>query len=195
MIPRCLLRVKDDRRGISAVEFGLLAPVFLLLLMGSFDLAYQVYVRSVTLGALETLTRAITIEGVDETTAVNQLRSNILIVSPQATIDVDRGSVSRFNQFGAMEPITVDKNGNGQLDTGDCWLDIDDNGSRNAVTLGKDNIGGADDVVRYDITVGFDRLFPLYQLFGQAQRGGVAVSTMIRRQPFEGQKSPPERCK
>nr|WP_281393015.1 TadE/TadG family type IV pilus assembly protein [Sphingomonas xinjiangensis] len=180
---------------MSAVEFGILTPVFLLLLMGSFDMAYSVYVRSVTLGAVETLTRAITVEGVDESAAESQLRSNILTVSPAADIQVQRGSVSRFGQMGAMEPITVDRTSNGALDIGDCWLDIDEDNNRNVVTLGKNSIGGADDVVRYDVSAKFDRLFPIWSLFNQPSQTTVAVSTMVRRQPFEGQKSPPERCK
>ena len=41
-----------DHRGVSTIEFALLAPVLFLVLLGLFDLMYAVYVRSVLEGAV-----------------------------------------------------------------------------------------------------------------------------------------------
>jgi Flp pilus assembly protein TadG len=49
---RSFRRLIRDRRGISAVEFAILSPVMMMMLMGFFDLAQQAYIRSVLQGAM-----------------------------------------------------------------------------------------------------------------------------------------------
>lgn len=197
----------SDKRGISAVEFALIAPVFLLLLMGGLDIAYQAYVRSTAQGALETLTRSITVQGAQEAAARTRMDSTIHAVAPSGMIDVTRGSVSRFRNFGAMERLTQDLNNNGVLDgpvdtdhngipdKSDCWEDIDNNGVRNVVTVGADGIGGADDIVRYKVDVSFRRLFPISTLFNLPEQVTVSATSLVRRQPYESQAPAPIRCK
>lgn len=200
------MRLGADRHGSVALEFALLTPPFLLLLMGSFDMAYQAYVRSATQGAIETLTRAATLQGANDAAIQQKLRDTVRQVAPNATVTITRGSVSRFSNFGSMERLTLDHNGNGVLDPPfdsdgngtrdktDCWEDIDNNGVRNVVTLGKDNIGGADDIVRYNAEVTFSRLFPVWKLFNMPMETKVSAATLVRRQPYEAQKAPVVRC-
>lgn len=190
-----LRRLARDTRGVSAVEFGLLALPFCFLLMGSFDIAYQAYVRAAAQGAVETLTRAITIQGADENDATADLKATIQKVASKADVAIERGSVSRFSQFGAMERLTLDANNNGVLDKSDCWEDVDNNGIRNTVSVGANSIGGADDIVRYNVTVTYDRLFPIWKMIGVTDKATVSAATLIRRQPYEAQAPAPIRCK
>lgn len=206
MIARFAARLRDDRRGAALLEFALLAPPFLLLLLGSFDMAYQAYARAATQGAVETLTRSATVQNADEAAIRQRLTETVRAVVPSGTIAIARGSVSRFSDFGAMERLTLDLNGNGQLDgpvdtdgngvpdKSDCWEDVDGNGVRNVVTVGKDSMGGADDIVRYSVTVTFDRLFPIWRLFGMPTQSSVNATTLVRRQPYEAQKEAAVRC-
>jgi Flp pilus assembly protein TadG len=203
---RVLRRLRDEERGAAAIEFALLVPPFLMLLMGSFDMAYQAYVRSTAQGAVETLTRSATIQGADEAAIKKRLEDTVHQVAPRATVAITRGSVSRFSNFDAMERLTLDLNNNGALDgpvdtdnngikdKSDCWEDIDDNGIRNVVLVGKDGIGGADDIVRYNVQVTFDRLFPVWKLFNMPMTATVSAATLVRRQPYEAQKAATIRC-
>jgi len=206
VIARLLHRLRDDRRGVAALEFALLMPPFLMLLMGSLDIAYQAFVRSTAQGAVETLTRSATIQGADDTAIQQKLTATIRQVAPTATVAVTRGSVSRFSNFGSMERLTLDLNNNGVLDgpvdtdgngvpdKSDCWEDIDDNGARNSVVIGKNSIGGADDIVRYNVEVSFNRLFPVWKLFNMPMEISVSAATLVRRQPFEAQRAATIRC-
>jgi TadE-like protein len=206
MTARARPSLRADRRGASALEFALLTPPFLLLLMGSFDIAYQAYVRSTAQGAIETLTRAATIQNADDSALQDRLRDTVRQVAPSASVLITRGSVSRFSNFGSMERLTLDHNnngvldppfdsdGNGTKDKTDCWEDIDNNGVRNVVTLGKNNIGGADDIVRYNAEVTFNRLFPIWKLFNMPMETKVSAATLVRRQPYEAQKAATIRC-
>ncbi|MFY0080366.1 TadE family protein, partial [Acinetobacter baumannii] len=51
--PAFIRRVGQDRRGVTVTEFGLIAPTFLMLLLGVFDLGYTVYARAILDGAVQ----------------------------------------------------------------------------------------------------------------------------------------------
>ena len=55
-LPTMLLlrRLRRDRSAVTIVEFAMIAPVMLLLLLGLFDLGYRTYATSVLQGALTT---------------------------------------------------------------------------------------------------------------------------------------------
>ena len=207
MIARTTLRFAADRRAATLPEFALLLVPLCVIIMGTMEVGYQAYVRSVTLGALETLTRAVTLQNADASTSETDLRTQIRRVAPAATIDIVRGSVNRYNSFGTLERLTqdlnnngildgpVDTDGNGVPDKSDCWEDVDNNGVRNIVTAGADGIGGADDIVKYTVTVSYDRLLPVHRFIGGTARASTQATTVVRRQPFEAQASPTIRCK
>lgn len=184
-----------DQSGATVMEFGLLFVPFCILLMGGMDVGYQVYVRTVVAGALEAATRSTTIESADSTTIEAVLEDAVLKVMPHAIVHIEKGSFYSYAQINTLERLTKDSNGNNQLDNGDCWEDIDDDGTRNVVTTGKSGIGGADDVVRYNVSASYTRLLPIYNFIGVNDVATVSAVTLVKRQPYAGQSNPPERCK
>ena len=46
-----------DRRGVTAIEFGIVAPVLCLMILGLSDLAYQSYTQSMLEGAVQKAAR------------------------------------------------------------------------------------------------------------------------------------------
>ena len=205
-LPRFLALVRDQR-GATLPEFALILVPLCVIIMGTMEVGYQAYVRSVTLGALETLTRAVTLQNADAASSETELQTQIRRVAPTATVDIVRGSVNRYDSFGKLERLTQDLNGNGVLDgpvdtdgngvkdKSDCWEDVDNNGTRNIVTTGANSIGNADDIVKYTVTVSYDRLLPIDRFIGGSPRTSTQASTVVRRQPFEAQTSPTIRCK
>jgi Flp pilus assembly protein TadG len=202
-LPARLLR---DRRGASLPEFAIVLMPLLVMLMGAVDIGYQAYVRVVTLGALESASRRVLLEGADEATIEADTRAQIKRVLSSANVAVVTGTFYRFNDIEAMERITLDLNNNGQLDgpvdtdgngvpdKSDCWEDVDNNGVRNLVATGRTGIGGADDIVKSTATVTYTRLLPIWRLIGISETATVAASTMVRRQPYENQGVPTIRC-
>ena len=58
MLARALNRLRRDTRGSTIVEFAIIAPSFMILLMGVFDLGQAVYLRAVMNGAMQEAARA-----------------------------------------------------------------------------------------------------------------------------------------
>jgi len=206
MIRARLSLIGSDRRGAAMTEFALVVVPLLLLLMAGVDFGYQAYVRAVTLGSIETLTRMVTIQNASETDATAAMEAQIKRVAPNARINTVRGSFDGFGSIDALEPLTRDVNNNGQLDgpvdtngdgipdTSDCWKDVDNNNVRNVAAVGDNDMGGADDVVRYTVTVRYGRLLPIWRFLNISDTAVVGGSTMVRRQPFESQRPAPIRC-
>lgn len=193
-IPRT--RLASDQRGASVPEFALILIPLCLILFGGLEMGFQIYVRAVTLGALERATRLTTLQTVDSNAAETEIEDQIKRLIPSAKVETTKGSFYQYSNINAMERLTRDANNNGTLDSGDCWEDVDDNGTRNIVTTGKANsIGGADDIVRYNTVVTYNRILPLYRFIGIGNTATVTATTMVRRQPYELQSTPTVRCK
>ncbi len=194
-LPTFLRRLFADQRGASVPEFALILIPLCLLLFGGLDMGYQLYVRSVMLGAMERATRLTTLQTVDSTAVEADIEATIKRIAPNATVNTTKGSFYQYSQVDAMERLTKDTNGNGTLDSGDCWEDVDDNNVRNTVNAGKSGIGGADDIVRYTTTVTYNRILPIWRIIGMGSSVTMTANTMTRRQPYELQSTPPIRCK
>jgi len=55
-------------------------------------------------------------------------------------------------------------------------------------------LGGADDIVYYEVTMSQPRLFPMAKLLGWSPTQSVTVKTMVRNQPWANQGTPTIRC-
>ena len=66
-LPLRKLAKRED--GMTIVEFALVAPTFLMLLLGTLDIAQLVYAQSVLNGAVQTAAREASLEGADTTAA------------------------------------------------------------------------------------------------------------------------------
>lgn len=55
-------RIAQNEDGISAVEFGLIAPVAIMMIMGVMDIGHNYYVRIVTNGAMQEAARSVSLE-------------------------------------------------------------------------------------------------------------------------------------
>lgn len=188
-------RLVRDGRGAAVPEFALILLPLCFILFGGLEMGYQIYVRSVMLGAMERATRLTTLQTVDSNAVETDIETTIKRVVPNATVQTSKGSFTKFSQINAQERLTRDGNNNGVLDSGDCWEDVDANGTRNTVTAGKTGIGGADDIVRYNTQVTYPRILPIYRFIGVGSTATMNATTMTRRQPYELQASITPTCK
>ena len=131
----------------------------------------------------------------DSTAVETDIEATIKRLAPNATVRTTKGSFLQYSQINAMERLTKDTNNNATLDSGDCWEDVDDNGVRNVVTEGKTGIGGADDIVRYNTVVTYNRILPIYRFTGIGNTATLSATTMTRRQPYELQNVLTPKCK
>ncbi len=183
---RSLLR---DERGAYMIEFAMVLPTFLLLVMGIFDIGMQMYAKSVLAGAVEQAARLNTLETNNTNqTAIDQIvRDQVGRVARYGTLSFSRQNYQDFSSVGQPEKFT-DSNSNGVRNSGECFTDSNGNGVWDADSGGSGQ-GGASDVVVYRANLTFDRLFPLWKMLGEPQRKTITISTVLRNQPFSNQNS------
>lgn len=186
MIGRRLRLLARDTRGATLVEFAIVSPVMILMLMGISDLAYQIYAQAILNGSLQKAGRDSTIQGAaNNTAAIDQKVSDMVKkVAANATFTFTRKNYDSFSLI-KPEPFT-DSNGNGVRDAGECFTDVNGNGSWDS-DPGIAGQGGANDVTVYTVTVTYPRLFPVARLFGWSSTVTISSSTLLKNQPYASQ--------
>ena len=180
-----------DDSGATLIEFAIVAPVMLLMLIGFFDLGHSMYVRAVLQGAVQKAGRDSGLEsgtinaGSIDTKVQAQVRA---VTGSRATFSSRRQSYSSFSQVADPEAY-VDANSDGNYDVGECYEDENGNGSWDA-DMGRSGQGGASDIVLYSTTVSYPRLFPMAGLLGWSPDISVSASTILRNQPYGAQTIP-----
>lgn len=179
-----LLRETD---GVTIVEFALIAPVLLLLLLGTFDVGHTLYVESMLKGAVQQAARNSTLEGAT-TSSVDAIVTNaVKAIAPDATLTFGRQSYDNFSNVQRPEDF-VDVNANGACDTGETYTDSNGNGHWDA-DRGKSGNGGARDAVLYSVTVSYPRQFAMAGIAGFSNTVTLRTQTVLRNQPFGLQKT------
>ncbi|MDX6751634.1 TadE/TadG family type IV pilus assembly protein [Geminicoccaceae bacterium 1502E] len=177
-----------DRRGVAAVDFALVAPALLLLLVGFFELAL-LFTGNVLLQA----------------GASNAARAGILGSSPPgvsreqlirltvgeatgslldpARLEIDTLVYPSFDSIGRPE-TWIDLDGNGRHDPLEPFQDANGNGKWDA-DMGRTGAGGASEVVLYRISYDWR---PIVPMVGALVPGGtltLRTSLAVRNEPFE----------
>lgn len=176
-----------DARGVTVIEFAMIAPVMLLLIMGLGDLGYKVYVESILVGAIQKSGRDATIQGSGNNVAeldravVDAVRD----VAPSVTYVSSRKNYSRFADISPER--FVDANGNGVYDAAtECFTDV--NGTKTwDADPGATGQGGANDVTVYTLTIEYPRLFPMYYFLGWSALDTASATTILKNQPYASQ--------
>lgn len=187
---RFFRNLRRNDRGTALMEFALVAPTFLLMLMGIFDLSYRAYAVSILQGAVQKAGRDSTLEGASgglgsiDATITNQMRK----IASAVTMTFDRKAYVSFTRAGQAEefedrddPVTGVPNG--QRDVGECYFDENGNGTYDT-NAGINGQGGARDIVVYTATASYPRLFPMYALLGFSSTETIRASTVLRNQPY-----------
>lgn len=184
MNARSISTLGRDRSGVTAVEFGLIAPVFLIMAMGIFDLAYTMYVNSMMQGAIQKVARDSTIEGAGINTATldQRVTDAVKAVVFHSNLTFDRKSYASFSAVSKPEDFS-DINNNNDCDTGEPFEDANGNGTWDK-DRGISGQGGARDAVLYTVRVTYARPFPIASLIGQDSTITLQARTVLRNQPY-----------
>ncbi len=176
-----------NTQGVTIIEFAFAAPALLLLLFGFFDFGYRAYALSVLQGEVQKAGRDSTLEGAGGATASidARIKTTVQQVVKNGVFVFDRRAFVSFTRAGEAE-IFTDANSNGTRDSGECYQDENGSGfwEDNAGVIGQ---GGARDIVVYEVTVTFQRLFPMAGLLGLPNTQSISSSSVLRNQPFGDQ--------
>jgi len=199
-----LLFVRKDEQGSTLVEFALIAPVFLFMLLGTFEIGYGIYMRSALNGAIQHAARSATLENASDPDVRRQtddeVRDILKAVNGNLTdadIRITRRSYLNFSNVERIETYT-DTNSNGTCDNNEVYVDENGNGSWG--TVGRADNGGARDAVLYSINVTYGSIFPFdtftrdarnqdasFTLNGLKNTRTLKSATLLKNQPFGDQ--------
>lgn len=173
-----------DRRGAALVEFALVAPVLLLMLLGMFDMGYNYYVQSQLQGAIQKAARDSGIEGAH--TRIEQIDARVAdavhAIVPSAEVTFARKAYARFSDVARPEDFS-DIDGNGKCNAGEPFEDANGNGTWDE-DRGADGLGGARDAVLYVVTVSYKRAFGVTAFVGMPDTFTTQATTVLRNQPY-----------
>jgi Flp pilus assembly protein TadG len=168
--------------GAALIEFALTAPVALLMAMGLCDLAYQLYMQSVLSGLVQKAGRDATIQNANTSTLDATVLTQMQAVNRNAVYAAGYPSRQSYAQFGYISPEPfIDGNRNGVRDSGECFTDINGNGSWDA-NPGITGNGGASDTVVYTAAVTYPHLFTVW--LGWSARVTISATTILKNQPY-----------
>lgn len=180
-----------NRSGTAAMEFGLVAPIMVMLMMGLGELLYGTYVNAILLGAVQKAGRDATLQGnAFATTSIDNLVMNrVKEVAPNATYVSVRENYTTFSNVDKPEPHTDKPGGTaGQYDVGECFSDTNGDGNWDA-DGSKTGVGGANDVAQYSIAVTYPHVFPVAKLLGWGNTQTITGQTILKNQPYAAQAS------
>jgi Flp pilus assembly protein TadG len=190
--PRKAAHVVGDERGVTIVEFALVAPVLLLSIMGLLDIGHQYYAESILEGEMQKAARQSSFE--DATTAAAQVAidsqvatSVRRVIGTAANISFSRKAYNTYRRASVKTEDFVDNNANGLCDNGEPFEDADGNGvwSSDASILAP---GGSKDVLIYSVSASYRRLFPMASMLGWSQNVTINATTMLKNQPVTNQR-------
>ncbi|MGL5838976.1 MAG: TadE/TadG family type IV pilus assembly protein [Sphingorhabdus sp.] len=172
------------------MEFGLIAPVLMIMILGTYDIGHEMYVKSVLNGALQEVGRNSALEGAsnaDQRDEIDdKLRETMRYVSPNANISITRRYYKTFSKAAAAQAesvIEASAIANGRCDAGESFMDANHNGIWDT-DGGTDGQGGAKDVVIIKVEVSYQRLFPAAEFIGYGNNVILISDSVIANQPY-----------
>lgn len=180
-----------DSRGVTIVEFAIVAPVLLFMLVGMFDIGHTLYVTSVLQGVVQKAGRDSSLEnGVNAATqeAVDTIvKSQVMKLNNSAKIDITRRFYKSFDAASAARPEDfTDVNLDHICNDGEPFEDANDNNiwDKDGAADGQ---GGAKDSVVYSVHVSYPRLFPLDKFMNVPETVNITARTIMNNQPYGDQ--------
>ena len=184
-IARGLRHIRRGDDGSAVMEFGLIAPVFMLLLMGTYDLAHMVYAKALFAGAVERAARAAALEGADTAALDLMVTAAVEPVLPGVDVETSRQSYFDFADIDRAETFD-DENGDDICNNGETYIDENRSGTWEG-DVGVSGNGGAGDVVIYTATATYPPLVKIPMMPERWNERTLTATAVKKNQPFGNQ--------
>lgn len=187
-----LRHLPKDERGVYVTEFALIAPVFFIMLLGTFDMAHGLYMQTELQGIIQKAGRDLTLETGTEAAKQAALDASVEArlknLAKNATVTFSRRYFKDFTKAAqaTAEPFT-DTNANGRCDAGEPYQDNNNNSVWDK-DGGDSGQGGAKDNVVYTVSISYPRMFK-FGMIGLPTTTNLTASTVLANQPYGDQAS------
>lgn len=179
--------IRCDERGATLVEFALISPVLIMLLLGMFEMGYNFYVQAQLQGAVQKAARDSSTQSANASaTAVDtKVHRAVRAIVPKASVKFSRRAYSSFNDVNRAEDFT-DLDNDGTCNDEEPFEDANGNGTWDA-DRGTAGSGGARDAVLYVVSVSYPRGFAVGTMLGLSKNVNTQAVTVLRNQPWDAQ--------
>lgn len=182
-------RLRRAEDGASILEFALVAPTLMLLVIGIVEVAMMLFVNTLLEGSVREAARygitGYVFEGYDRIAIIrNIVRQNTIGLVDMEHVRIETLTYSSFTAIGKPEPFS-DNNGNGVRDSGEAFNDVNGNGQWDS-DMGVAGAGGPGDIVVYTISYDWPMLTAfLGDLLGHGGLVTLRASYAIRNEPWD----------
>lgn len=188
-------KLLQDRRGLTVVEFAMVAPVMLTLICGTIEIGHITLARSTLDGAVLDAARKATASletgEAERTTIMRNSITEAMGSYPPATGQSLTITTTVFRDFSTAYPEPFDdQNGDGVHQAGENYVDRNRNGRWDPATPVAGTLGGPGDVVAYQVTYPKSVLFGF---LGPVTPGGAWVigsTTVVRNEAIARKVTP-----
>jgi hypothetical protein len=181
-----------NQSGATAIEFALILPVLIIMLLGSWQLSYIGWAQH----RLENAVREGSRVGVTGRAKAGSSRQQVIEAAvtdamksvakdPSQTVIFASKAYPTFSTLNSPGEPFDDANGNNVCDPGETYYDYDGIPGRSTTDIGTGGTGSAGDVVRYEITFPLKLFVPLAnQFFGSGGQLNLTARTVVRNEMF-----------
>jgi len=166
-----------DQRGVTVIEFAIVAPVLLLLIVGGLELGHMKYVQTIFVGQVQKAGRDMSLESsasaLNQASVMANVTKYISGVAYGAKVTYSVQSFHDYRNVAKRAEEFVDCNANGVWDS-------------DGAVSGR---GGAKDVVLLTVNLSYPRM-AMGRFFGGGDTINLQSSTVLRNQPSTSQSVP-----
>ncbi len=185
---RFLKRLCDRDDGSPATEFAFVAPIMVLMVIGTIELGLIMFVTILMESGLRDAARY-GITG-NEFGGLNRMERIVKIIADRTMglVDISQADLQvliypAFDQIGNGE-VFVDGNGNGTYDAGETFTEANGNGLWDA-DIGQAGAGASGQVVLYRIDYDWSLMTPFAgQFIGNNGKFTLGASIAVRNEPW-----------
>ena len=177
-----------SKSGATAIEFALIAPILLTLIMGIIEtglvFAADILLKNATHTAARTgRTGFVAADSTREATVITIIKRQADLLMDPAKLTISSKAYAEFAGVRTPEPF-IDANGNGKRDDGENYTDVNGNGKYD-LDRGKSGLGGASQVVLYTVTYPWSFFTPM--IGNLLTRDGVLMlraTAVVQNEPY-----------
>lgn len=178
-----------NRDGITSIEFALIVPVFVMMMMGVIEFSLIMFASATMESATGNTARLGKTGFTEEGQGREQTIYNNVVARTQGLFDPNRITITTttyasLDDIGQEEPYT-DTNHNGAYDGGESYDDINGNGQWDE-DMGAQGVGDANDIVVYTVHYPWPIMTPVISaILGSTV--DITARTVVKNEPFNVQ--------
>jgi Flp pilus assembly protein TadG len=173
--------------GVTAVEFALIAPVLMMLLMGTIEISLIMYAKTVMEGATFESSRTgktgyVAENKTQQQTIIDTLNARVGMLMDTSKVTVTSKAYSNFSNIEQPEPF-VDTNGNGTRDSNENFTDVNGNGEYDT-DMGISGYGNSQQITVYTISYPWTVQTPLMGEFFAGNTVNITARSVVKNEPY-----------